>query len=298
MEEKKLLLIINPVSGRMKISTAVFDVVKVFSDAGYLITVQMTKGRGDATRFIRHYGAQHDLVVVCGGDGTLNEGIMGVIEAKLDLPIGYIPCGTTNDFAAGLGLERDDLKKAAERIVNGTPTVIDIGLFGEGRYFSYIASFGAFTGTSYNVPQASKNALGHLAYILEGVRDLPNIRPIHARVTMDDDTVVEGDYIFGSVSNATSIGGVVKLAAEKVNFSDGIFEVILVRNPRSPLEISKALLALQTGKYDDSCIQFYHAKKIVVDMPKAEPWALDGEYGMGQDTTKISVLHNAVKIIV
>jgi len=298
MEDKKLLLIINPVSGRMKISTTVFDVVKVFSDAGYLITVQMTKARGDATRMIEHLGAQHDLIVVCGGDGTLNEGIMGMLNAGLDLPIGYIPCGTTNDFAAGLGLERENLKLAAERIVRGTPTVIDIGAFGEQRYFSYIASFGAFTGTSYNVPQASKNALGHLAYILEGVRDLPNIRPIHARVTMDDDTVVEGEYIFGSVSNATSIGGVVKLAAEKVNFSDGIFEVILVRNPRSPLEISKALLALQTGKYEDSCIQFYHAKKIVVDMPKAEPWALDGEYGMGGVQTKISVLHNAIKIIV
>lgn len=298
MEEKKLLLIINPVSGRMKICTAVFEVIKVFSDAGYIVTVQMTRGRGDATRLIKRLGRQHDLVVVCGGDGTLNEGIMGVIDGELDLPLGYIPCGTTNDFAAGLGLERENLKLAAERIVRGTPMTIDIGDFDGTRYFGYIASFGAFTGTSYNVPQASKNALGHLAYVLEGVRDLPNIRPIHARITMDNGTFVEDDYVFGSVSNATSIGGVVKLAAEKVNFSDGVFEVILVRNPKSPLEISKALLAMQTGKYEDTCIQFYHAKEIVVDMAKAEPWALDGEYGMGQERTRIRALHNAVKIIV
>lgn len=298
MEEKKLLLIINPVSGRMRISTAFFDIVRVFSDAGYIVTVQMTRARGDATRMIAEMGAQHDLIVVCGGDGTLNEGIMGIIDSGIDCPIGYIPCGTTNDFAAGLGLERENLKLAAERIVRGTPTVIDIGLFGAHRYFSYIASFGAFTGTSYNVPQASKNALGHLAYILEGVRDLPNIRPIRARVTLDDEMVVEGTYIFGSVSNATSIGGVVKLAAEKVNFSDGIFEVILVREPRSPLEISKALLAMQTGKYEDTCIQFYHAKNVRVEMQKAEPWALDGEYAMGGQTTEIGVLHHAVKIMV
>ena len=298
MEEKKLLLIINPVSGRMKMSTAVFDVVKVFSDAGYLVTVQMTRGRGDATQMIRRMGADYDLVVVCGGDGTLNEGMAGLIEGGHDVPIGYIPCGTTNDFAASLGLEREDLKRAAQRIVDGTPMTIDIGRFNNLRFFSYIASFGAFTGTAYNVPQASKNALGHLAYVLEGFRDLPNIRPIHARVTLDDGLVVEDDYIFGSVSNATSIGGFVKLAAEKVNFSDGVFEVILVRYPHSPLEISKALLAMQTGRYEDTCIQFYHAKKVVVDMPKAEPWTLDGEYAMGLISTKIEVLPNVVKIIV
>ncbi|MBR4875070.1 MAG: diacylglycerol kinase family lipid kinase [Clostridia bacterium] len=298
MEEKKLLLIINPVSGRMKMSTAMFEVVKVFSDAGYLVTVRMTRGRGDATKMIRDMGSQYDRVVICGGDGTLNEGVAGLIESGLDLPIGYIPCGTTNDFAASLGLEREDLKRAAERIVNGTPMTIDIGRFNEQRFFSYIASFGAFTGTAYNVPQASKNALGYLAYVLEGFRDLPNIRPIRAQVILDDGKVVEDEFIFASVSNATTIGGVVKLAAEKVNFSDGIFEVILVRYPHSPLEVSKALLALQTGKYEDTCIRFFHARKVLVVMPKAEPWTLDGEYTMGGISTKIEVLHHAIKVMV
>ena len=297
MEGNKLLLMINPVSCRMKVSSAAFEIIRVFSDAGWLVTVQMTKGRGDATRMVERLGAGFDRIVFCGGDGTLNEGILGLLRAGLDVPIGYIPCGTTNDFAAGLGLERENLKTAAERIVAGTLRPIDVGAFVADRSFSYIASFGAFTGTSYSVPQASKNALGHLAYILEGVRDLPHIRPIHARVILDD-RPVEDDFIFGSISNATSIGGVVKLDSDKVDFSDGIFEVILVRNPRSAMEISKALLALQTGRYEDSCIRFYHTTGAVVEMEQPTAWALDGEYGMGSCRTEIRVLHNAVRILV
>ncbi|MEA4921485.1 MAG: YegS/Rv2252/BmrU family lipid kinase [Clostridiaceae bacterium] len=297
MAKKKLLLIVNPVSGRMKISAAVFDIIKVFSDADYQVTAQMTRGRGDATDIVQDLGAQHDLIVLCGGDGTLNEGITGVLRAGLNIPIGYIPCGTTNDFANGLGLERDNLKVAAENIVNGKPYAIDIGKFGEYKYFSYIASFGAFTGTSYSVPQVNKNMLGHLAYVLEGIKDLPNIKPVHAKVIMED-VIIEDDFIFGSISNATSIGGVVKLDSKKVDFSDGRFEVVLVRNPKTAVEISKIILAIQTGRYEDCCINFYHAKEAVFEMTNNEPWALDGEYGMGRVSVNIKVLHNAINIIV
>ncbi|MBQ3062096.1 MAG: YegS/Rv2252/BmrU family lipid kinase, partial [Clostridia bacterium] len=206
MESRKLLLIINPVSGRLKIGASLLDILKVFSDAGYIVTVQTTRAKGDATRLVRELGPGHDLVVLSGGDGTLNEGVEGLMEGGLDIPVGYIPCGTTNDFAASLGIERENLRQAAENIVNGKVNIIDVGLFGRNRYFSYIASFGAFTGTSYSVPQTTKNVLGHLAYVLEGVKEVPNIRPINATVSINGEIIEEDSFIFGSVSNATSIG--------------------------------------------------------------------------------------------
>ena len=297
MEEKKLLLIVNPVSGRIRISSSLFDIIKVFSDGGFRVTVKMTTARGGATKLVAELGDQPDVVVLCGGDGTLNEGIMGVLSAGLTVPVGYIPCGTTNDFAASLGIERENLKQAALNIVNGKAVPIDIGDFGGMRYFTYIASFGAFTGTSYNVPQVNKNMFGHLAYVMEGLKDLPNIKPIFARVTLDG-VSMEDEFIFGSVSNATSIGGMVKIDSDKVDFSDGMFEVMLVRNPQSALEISKVIVAIQTGKYEDCCVSFHHAKDIVFEMPDPAPWALDGEYCPGDTCREIKVLHHAIRIII
>lgn len=298
MDEKRLLLVVNPVAGRIKISEAFFDIVKVFSDAGYAVKVHMTKARGEAAELTERFGPTSDLVVLCGGDGTLNEGVSGLLRAGCDTPIGYIPCGTTNDFAAGLGLERENMKLAAERIVSGRAEPIDVGRFGEVRFFNYIASFGAFTDTSYSVSQATKNAWGHLAYVLEGLKTLPYIKPIHARVATFEGDELEDDYIFAAVTNATSIGGVVKINSDKVDFSDGEFELMLVRNPRTALEISRLILAVQTGKYEDSCISFYHTKGAIFDMDESIPWALDGEYGNGGRRVEIKVLEKAIRIMV
>jgi len=297
MDDKRLLLVVNPVAGRIRVSEAFFDIVKVFSDAGYAVKVHMTRRRGEAAELTYKYGPTSDIVVLCGGDGTLNEGVSGLIRAGCSTPVGYIPCGTTNDFAAGLGLERENMKLAAERIVGGKAFPIDVGQFGQDRFFNYIASFGAFTDTSYNVSQSIKNYLGHLAYVLEGIRTIPNIKPIHARVTMDEGQQEE-DYIFAAVTNATSVGGILRIPPERVDFSDGLFEVMLIRNPRTAVEISKLILAIQTGKYEDSCISFHHSKNIVFDMDEAAPWALDGEYGEGAEHMEISVLEKAVNIIV
>lgn len=297
MESRKLLLIINPVSGRLKIGASLLDILKVFSDAGYIVTVQTTRAKGDATRLVRELGPGHDLVVLSGGDGTLNEGVEGLMEGGLDIPVGYIPCGTTNDFAASLGIERENLRQAAENIVNGKVNIIDVGLFGRNRYFSYIASFGAFTGTSYSVPQTTKNVLGHLAYVLEGVKEVPNIRPINAKVSINGEIIEENAFIFGSVSNATSIGGIVKLDSNKVDFSDGMFEVMLVKKPRTAMELSKAILGMQTGDYTDSCITMYHADSVSFEMENVIPWTLDGEFGSGERKVDIRVKHNALKIV-
>jgi len=295
MEQKKLLLVVNPVAGRIRVSEAFFEIVKTFNDGGYSVTVHMTKERGEAARVTAQRGSEYDLIVFCGGDGTLNEGVTGLLRGSVQRPIGYIPCGTTNDFAAGLGLERDDLVQAARNIVAGKSYTIDVGML-EGRYFNYIASFGAFTDTSYSAPQATKNAIGHLAYILEGLRNLPNIRPVHAVVKLDGETVDE-EFIFVAVTNATSIGGVLKLDSDKVDFSDGEFEVMLVRNPTTALELSREVVAIQTGRYEDSGIRFCHTSRVSFTFDNDTSWALDGEQYRGGKQCDISVLKHAVTII-
>lgn len=297
MKPKKLLLIVNPVAGKIKISAAFFDIVKVFSDGGFSVNVHMTSRRGEAAEIAENMGGDYDIVVFCGGDGTLNEGVSGLLRGGHRTPIGYIPCGTTNDFAASLGLERENYKTAAENIVRGRTYSIDIGAFDSDRYFNYIASFGAFTDTSYNVPQTAKNILGHLAYVMEGLKTLPNIRSIHSKIKLDD-VELEDDYLFAAISNTTSIGGLLKIDSEKVDFSDGVFEVMLVRYPRSALEISRAILAIQTGKYEDCCVEFYHTSKAVFEMDEAVSWALDGECGQAGKHVEITVLNQAVNIII
>lgn len=297
MERKKLLLVVNPVAGRIKISNSFFDVVKTFSQHGYLVDVRMTSRSGEAIDIVAEQAENYDLVVACGGDGTLNEAVGGLMRSGRDIPLGYIPCGTTNDFAAGLGLEREDMVRCAENIAMGKPFAIDVGLFGDDRYFNYIASFGAFTDTSYSVSQTTKNALGHLAYVVEGLKTITNIKPIHARVTMDGLTL-EDDYIFASVTNATSIGGLVKIDSDKVDFSDGQFEVMLVPNPKTAVEISKLILATQTGKYEDSCVTFHHTDKAVFETSEPTAWAIDGEFGDGGTRTEISVVPKAFRIII
>ncbi len=296
MEQKKLLLIVNPVAGRITISEEFFDIIKTFSDGGFDVGVRMTKARGDAARLVEKEGPAHDLIVVCGGDGTLNEGVTGLLRGSVQRPLGYIPCGTTNDFAAGLGLEREDMVFAAENIVSGRTHTIDVGMI-EGRYFNYIASFGAFTDTSYSVPQTTKNAIGHLAYVLEALRSLPALKPVHAAVMLDNETV-EDDFLFAAVTNTTSIGGVLKLDSDKVDFSDGEFEVMLVRSPTTALELSREVLAIQTGRFEeDSGIHFYHTTRAAFRFDGDVDWALDGEQYRGGREIHISVLKRAVTIV-
>ncbi len=297
MEKKKLLMVVNPVAGRMKISNSFFDVVKTFSQSGYLVDVRMTGRSGEAVEIVAEQAEGYDLVVACGGDGTLNEAVAGLMRSGSDIPLGYIPCGTTNDFAAGLGLEREDMVRCAENIVNGRPFAIDVGLFGTDRYFNYIASFGAFTDTSYSVSQTAKNALGHLAYVVEGLKTITNIKPIHAKVIMDGLTM-EDDYIFASVTNATSIGGIVKIDSDKVDFSDGQFEVMLVPNPRTAVDISRLILAIQTGNYNEGGIEFHHTDRVVFETEEPTAWAIDGEYGDGGRRAEISVVPKAFRIMI
>ena len=292
---KKLLLIINPVAGKMKTKNALFDIINVFCDHDYDVTVKITKRKGHGKEIVSLEARNYDIVVCCGGDGTLNEVISGIISEKIDVPIGYIPAGSTNDFASSIGLS-GDIKQAALDIANGTPVKLDVGTF-KGVYFTYIASFGAFTSTSYKTPQATKNALGHMAYVLEGIKDISSIKPVHVKITADGKTY-EGEYIFGGVANSTSVGGIVKLKKELVDMSDGLFEVVLIKKPRNINNLNEVIVALATSEYkNNKTIDYFNASEIEVTTEGQLPWTVDGEYADGSGEFVIKNLKQQLTII-
>lgn len=231
---KKLLFIINPKAGVKKKKHFIDEAVAVFKKADYEVEIKYTKKRADGTDLARHYGSDFDLVVCLGGDGTLNEVMEGLIEGGTKVPLGYIPAGSTNDFATSLGLKSNP-KEQAEFIVSNEARPLDLGRF-NGRYFVYTASAGIFTKTSYSTPQELKNRLGHFAYILTGIKEVFHIRRIRMKIELADQTI-EGRYIFAAINNATKVGGIMKLDADMVQFNDGVFELMLVESPRDRLNL-------------------------------------------------------------
>ena len=291
---RKLLFLVNPNAGQRRVNKFLTDIIGIFNEGGYEVTVFLTTGPGSGTRIVRDRAKDYDLVVCAGGDGTLNESITGLMEAGADCPIGYIPCGSTNDFAATLKLSMD-VVQAARDIMLGAPQEYDLGKWGE-RYFSYIASFGAFTRVSYATPQNLKNALGHLAYVLSGIQELPQIRSIPMSLELDGERV-EGKYIFGAVSNSTSVGGVFTLDPRLVDLRDGKFEVILVRLPRDMNELAACISAIQSGTYDCAAITFRSVSRLTVRQDPAVVWTLDGERAEGQQEIPIENLHRAIRLV-
>lgn len=294
MLTKKLLFILNPNAGVRHARKMIPELLEIFSDHGYLTTVCCTRRRGDATDFARDHAGDADLVVVSGGDGTLNEVVTGLIQGNHHVPVGYLPSGSTNDFAAGLGLP-GDLLKAAEIAVAGAPQSLDIGRFDD-RYFCYTAGFGAFTGVAWSTPQNIKNILGHAAYILEGIKSLGDIRPIHARIFAND-AEYEDDWIFGAVCNSTSLGGILKLDPDIVDMNDGVFETVLIRNPSNPTELAGILEAVTTRNYSHPMLQFIRASRLSFRTDTALSWTLDGEYASGGQEIIIENIHDAFTVM-
>lgn len=292
---KKMLFVLNPFAGKRKANRYLADILSIFNRAGYTVITHMTAGPGDAARTVELLAGEVDLVVCAGGDGTFNETVTGILRSGADTPIGYIPCGSTNDFAASLHLPSNVLQ-AARSIVNGQPVRYDAGKFGQ-RYFAYVASFGAFTKASYATPQNIKNALGHTAYVLSGISELSQIRKEHIRIETED-TIIEDEFLFGAISNSTSVGGILTLDSSQVDMGDGEFEIMLVRSPRSLSELSECIQAVQAQKYNCSMITFFSAKKVRVLASEDMPWTLDGEKEEGHADVTAENLHHAIRIMV
>ena len=292
---KKMLFIVNPVSGQKKAVKFLPEIISLFNRADYEVIAYITGAQGDAARMAALRGSDVDLVVCCGGDGTFNETITGLLENGIHVPVGYIPSGSTNDFAASLKLSTNPLK-AAQDILEGHPIAYDVGKFGN-RYFSYVASFGAFTQTSYTTPQSIKNLLGHTAYVLSGISELSQIRKEHVRMEIDGE-IVEDDFLFGAISNATSVGGVLTLNPRLVDMSDGLLEILLIRAPRSLTEITECIQAFQAQNYNNCAMAtFRSARRVRILADSSMLWTLDGEREEGHWEVTAENVHHAIHLV-
>ena len=293
---KRLLFIYNPQAGKGLIKPHLANVVDTFTKAGYLVTVWPTQGKADAAHVAARQGWWYDRVVCCGGDGTLSETVSGLLTLDTPPVLGYIPAGTTNDFAKNLGLPRG-VEKAAAVAAEGTPRPCDMGRFND-RTFVYVAAFGIFTDVSYDTPQEFKNAFGHLAYVLEGATKLGDLgRGYHLTVEHDGGTL-EGDFIYGMVTNTNSVGGFQIFPASQVSLDDGVFEVVLVRQPKNVADLQDALVSLVRQNHEESRqVVAFHTSKLKVAAAEALPWTLDGEYGGNPEVAKIENLHKAITLV-
>lgn len=283
-DSKKLLFIVNPVAGRKVYKRFFPEMIQQFMEAGYLVTTYLTQSPDDAERYAALCGADYDRVVCLGGDGTFAQVVSGIKQCGKDMPIGYIPAGSSNDFGSLHGLS-SDLVAAAHDAVTGRVKAVDCGTFND-RLFIYVAAFGAFIATSYVTSQDLKNALGRPAYFLDVMRELPRIKAEHMRITANGQTY-EGDYIFGAVTNNTSVSGVVSLPEGTVVTDDGKFEVVLIENLTTLPELSDTVYSVLSGDFISQQITFFHASEITIESDNPIDWTLDGEYQKGNLLVKI-----------
>lgn len=293
---KKLLLLLNPSAGKMKSRSSLFEIVNLFSSQGFEVTVYPTRSRGDATNEVLQRARNFDLVVCCGGDGTFNETMTGLLQLPDAPPMGYLPAGSTNDLAHSLHLSRN-ITKACLDILHGTEARLDVGQFNSSRYFAYVACFGAFSEASYATPQKTKNTLGHLAYVLEGIRSLPYIRSYHAVIKTDEGPLLEDDYIFAGVLNSTSMAGILKFDSHQVEFNDGKFELLLVKRPKNLIHMQKIVNGLLSQRYDMEYVQMRRVQEVTFALDKKASWSLDGEFGGDHSAVQIRNISQSLRIM-
>ena len=301
---KKLLFVFNPFSGKALIRNCLLDIVDTMVKADYEVTIYPTQRAGDAKEKVQEYAPGYDLIVCSGGDGTLDETVSGIMNCGKRVPLGYIPAGSTNDFAISLGIP-SIMKRAAEIVVGGKVFPCDVGRFND-DVFVYIAAFGLFTEVSYGTPQEMKNTLGHMAYILEGMKHLQNIKSYHLKVTYvsesGEERSIEDDFIFGMVTNTYSVGGFKSIAGNvfkgNVALNDGLFEVTLIKVPRNPIELNSILAALAVQNIDTDYMYSFKSGRLMVESKEEVAWTLDGEYGGRHRQVELRNEKEAMEIMV
>lgn len=291
---KRLLFIYNPKAGKEKIKNHMCEILDEFALAGYEICVAPTLARGDCEVFAsKSSPMMYDLICVSGGDGTLDEAVTGLLTNGINMPIGYIPGGSTNDFGNTLKLPKF-MGKAARVAVRGRDYLCDVGKFND-RYFVYVAAFGLFTSVTYNTPQAEKNLLGYGAYVLEGVKSLADVRTYNLHIEIDG-AKYTGDYLLGIISNSDSVGGMRKITGPDVALDDGLFEVLFIRKPPTIIELNEALAAMIDRDISSDYVISMHATKVTVECDEAIAWTLDGEYGGDVKKASVSVVSKGITI--
>ncbi|MCM1102057.1 MAG: YegS/Rv2252/BmrU family lipid kinase [Clostridium sp.] len=291
--EKKILFVYNPKAGKAKIKNKLADILDIFAAGGYEITTCPTRKQGDAVEIVAYRKPIYDMVVCSGGDGTLDEVVTGMMRSSFRTPIGYIPAGSTNDFGGSLNLPKNMLN-AARQIVEGHNFACDIGSFNK-DVFVYIAAFGIFTEVSYETDQDRKNVLGHMAYVLEGMKRLPAVRTQYVKVTCED-KVIEDEFIFGMVTNSVSVGGFKNITGKHVKLDDGLFEVTLIKAPKNPVELNRIMLALLNRDIDTGLMYCFRTASLRFESEEEIAWTLDGESGGSHRDVYIENRHRAVEI--
>lgn len=291
---KKLLFVFNPMAGKSKIKTKLVEILNIFVKAGYMPTTYPTQCRDDAKNIIAEYAADYNMVVCSGGDGTLNEVVTGMLQSKKRVPIGYIPTGSTNDYAKSLGIP-SVMEQAAEMAVSGQHFDTDTGIFND-KPFVYVAAFGLFTAVSYQTSQKKKNVLGYAAYVFEGAKDLMSIESYHLKIEVEGE-IIEDDFIYGMVSNTVSVGGMKNMTNQEVILDDGYFEALFVRKPTNPLQIHEIVQSLLHDGVESELVCDYKAKCIKIEADREIDWTLDGEYGGSHKNAVIKNNANSVSIV-
>ena len=291
--KKRMLFIFNPKAGKGKIRTSLPEIIDIFNKKGYEVLIHSTQCARDAYEKAKEYESQVDLIVCSGGDGTLDEVVTAIMEKESQIPIGYIPAGSTNDFANSLFMPKS-MTEVAENIMQEELYHCDIGRFNQ-QTFAYVAAFGIFTDVAYQTDQNLKNILGHGAYVLEGMRRLFDIQSFHLRVESDE-LNVENDFIFGMVTNSRSVGGFKNLTGKNVDMNDGLFEVTLITMPKTPLELQEIGTALLTEEDNTDLIYSFKSSRLTFRSSKAVPWTLDGEYGGLHNFVEIENRHQALNL--
>lgn len=292
---KKMLFIVNPKAGRTTLKDCLVDVLDVFCKNEYAVRIYLTQSPNDAERVVAEEGEDYDLIVCAGGDGTLGNTVTGFMKSGLRRPLGYIPCGSTNDFANSMDIPKSAVD-AASKIVDATPFSIDIGSLNK-KYFVYVAAFGVLSDTSYTTPQNMKNIFGHAAYVLQGIKSLVNV-PSYPMEVLIDDKKVEGEFIFGMVSNSVFIGGMKSITRKGVEFDDGLFEGLLIRKIHNVADLQRIVNALLTGNVSEKNMVAFRAKHVIFNSGESIAWTVDGEFGGEYRQAEIEIHEKALDILV
>lgn len=291
----KTLFIYNPHAGHMQIKYSLYDIVNILSNAYDDLRIYASKKQKDIYEYVKNNGSKYDLIIVSGGDGSLSEAVNGLMNLKKKPKLGYIPAGSTNDYANSLKLPKD-MKKCASVISNHKEEKeIDIGKFND-NYFVYVAAFGAFTEVAYSTPQDVKNVIGHLAYFLNGISSLKKIKSYNVKLSYDNE-IIEDKFIFGMITNSLSVGGLYSLNSRNVKLDDGLFEVMLVKEPKDILELNQITAYLLDPKNKTSLVKTFKAKKIEITTEDKLSWTLDGEYGGSTNKVFVENKEKAISII-
>lgn len=291
---KRIMLIVNPKAGKMRSKYAVSDIADLFAKNKFEVAIYFTSIEYGAEYLVKEHARNFDIVACCGGDGTVNEIIKGMMTIPDCPPLGYIPSGTTNDLASSLGMTKN-IKRAAKAIISEQGFPFDVGTFDD-SYFAYIASFGAFTEVSYNTSQKAKNIFGHMAYVFSAMKCMHKIKTYHIKIETDEKNI-EGDYIFGAVTNSTSVAGMFKFESDMVDFADGKYEVLLIKQPKNLMTAFKICMSMINRSFKNENIVLFHASDIKIISDEPLDWALDGEHKRGGNIVTIKNNYRAIKII-